>query len=133
MNQLTRAIGDLEERLGEDGLDQLSWQEFQAQLLAAAFDGDDSTAQITQLLMSYVHSIADLILEGAIEATPDLWQLELVLGLRDRAPDNLPQKSGRIIPVDFSAILPAITARPEDLYQLPARRFEQLIAHIFER
>ncbi|MBK5293844.1 MAG: restriction endonuclease [Acidobacteriia bacterium] len=132
LNQLTRALDGLEERLGEDALERLSDQEFETQL-AEAFEYSNAAHQVTQLVTSYLDLLADLLLECAIEATPDLWMLEVLLGLRDQAPENVPRPSGRIIPVDFSALLPAIAARPEDLYQLPPRRFEQLIAHIFER
>lgn len=133
LNRLTCALGDLEDQLGEEALEQLSEQDFERQLLARAFEHEDSNDHIVELLMNYVELVSDLFLECFREPKPELWQLEVLLGFRDKPPDEAPRTSGQIIPVDFSALLPLLAARPEDLYQLPPRRFEQLIAHIFER
>lgn len=79
--------------------------------------------------------IADVFAEGAASSDAPLWTIEFLLGLRDRPPDEPfgRQPDHRVVAVDFSRLLTAITARPDDLYLLSPRKFEELVAHIFER
>ena len=131
-NQLTWALTALEDQRGEDTLEGFSNQEFNEQLIATAFEQPNSGMQLGQLTMDYVRTTADNMLNSIVATKSDLWTFELFLGFRDFAPTTLPQPSGRIIPVDFRALLPKLSARPDDLYQLHSRQFEELIAHLFE-
>ncbi len=131
LNQLTSTLCDLEERVGESFLEGLSERDFEEQLYSAAFGQNTSVDQVTRLLFNYVQLFAELASEALLESSTELWMLEVLLGLRERAPDK--GAPPLVVGVDFRNLLPQLAMRPEDLFQLPPRRFEELVAHIFER
>ncbi|MGA2181623.1 MAG: restriction endonuclease [Bryobacteraceae bacterium] len=136
INQLTRALGDLEEELGEDALAAMSEKEFEASLLRRMVEHQDSVGRFAELMEHYLTMLADIVVEGVTTAEEDLWSLELLLGFRDRPPDRTKPDYTRhtsSVGVDFGSLLRAVAEKPDDLYRLPPRRFEELVAHILER
>jgi hypothetical protein len=137
VNQLTRALDQLAADVGEEALEAMPEHAFQAQLIRSAFENEDSGREIGELILSFLHQLADIAVEGIASPAHELWMLELLLGFRDEPPEGAApghgRRESRIVQVDFGSLLRAIARQPDDLYRLPPRRFEELVAHIFER
>jgi hypothetical protein len=136
-NQVARALDGLAEESGEEYLGSLSEEDFWNTLLRRVLCHEDSAENFAELLGNYLDTLADIVMENLVSTATERWLIELLLGLRALPPPNatipssLQQK--RIITVDLTSILGRLTKNPHDFYQLTPRRFEEVIAHLFER
>jgi hypothetical protein len=131
--QLAHALGDLENELGTDALERLPADQFHKALFDRMLRSDDSGLEVGALIQSYSDMIAGIIIEAVANESHELWMLERFLALRLHPPKSPhPGKSG-IIAIDFARLLEVIGRQPREAYELPPRRFEELIGHIFER
>jgi restriction system protein len=131
--QLARALGDLEDELGTDVLEELPADQFYKALFDRIRRSDDSGLEASALIQRYSDMIAGTMIEAVANESHELWMLERFLALRLHPPKSAhPGKSG-IIAIDFASLLEVVGRQPREAYQLPPRRFEELIGHIFER
>jgi hypothetical protein len=134
INLTTRALENLEGEFGPEVLQGMSECDFEAALLGRIFESQDGTEQFVELILRHLDFIVDVFVSASEPEKQDLWVLELLLGFRERPPEGIrypwPEEQ-RVIVSDFRALLQAISKRPEELYRLAPRRFEELIAEIF--
>lgn len=131
--QLANSLGALEDELGRDVLDGLPADQFRKALFDRMLRSDDSGLEVGALIQRYSEMIAGIIVEVVAKESHELWMLERFLALRLHPPKSAhPWKSG-IITIDFAHLLELVNRQPREAYQLPPRRFEELIGHIFER
>ena len=131
--QVAHALGDLEDELGTDVLEELPADQFHRALFDRMLRSDDNGLEAGVLIQRYSDMIAGIIIETVAKESHELWMLERFLALRLHPPNSPhPSKSG-IVVIDFARLLEVVGRQPREAYQLPPRRFEELIAHIFER
>lgn len=135
INQLRAGLDDLASEMGEDALDAMPQKVFWETLLHRILEHPESSPQLGQWVLRYAEMIADVFAEAVASNDAPLWMIEFLLGLRDQPPDGPArgQPNHRVVAVDFGRLLTAIAAQPDDLYLLSPRKFEELVAHIFER
>src|ERR1700689_2663814 len=133
MTQLARALGDLEDELGTDVLKELPADQFHKAVLSRIRRSDDSGLEAGALIQRYSDMIAGTIVEAVANESHELWMLERFLALRLHPPKGAPSGKSGVISIDFASLLEVVGRRPSEAYQLPPRRFEELIGHIFER
>jgi HJR/Mrr/RecB family endonuclease len=129
--QLAMALGDREEELGLEALEALPGAKLQQLILdkVRLFDAMEAAG----LIQRYSSLIAGVIVDAVAKESRELWMLERFLTLRAVPPKRARSGSSEIINIDFARLLDVVQRQPRMAYQLPPRRFEELIGHIFER
>jgi len=130
---LAHALGELEHELGEEALEALSEGEFIKALFSRMIESEDGGLEAARLIQRYSDMMAGVIVDIIAQETHELWMLERFLALRIHPPKSPQNRRSRIVVVDFGRLLEVVARRPHEAYQLPSRRFEELIGHIFER
>jgi hypothetical protein len=131
INLVAGALGDLEAELGEDVVQTMGPDEFETTLLSHVLGHTNSAYHIADLIIRRVEYIAMMVAEVVDQSATELWTLEKLLGFRKLPPPPGGGAAGLLVTIDFGRLLQTISNKPEDLYRLPPRRFEELIAHIF--
>jgi len=131
--QVAKALGDLEEEFGLEALGELPADQFQQRLLNKICVSDDRGIEAAALIQRYSDMIANIIVDTVVKESGELWMLERFLALRLHPPKQIaPGRSG-VIGIDFVRLLDLVERHPRVAYELPPRRFEELIGHVFER
>jgi hypothetical protein len=134
VNHFAGALGDLEAEIGEEALENLKEKEFDKVVFDRMVNHNDSCLRLGEFTFRYAEMVAEIATDAICKATDELWKLERLLGFRDNAPPETTEcKRPLILTVDFAALLQLASEEPARLHQLAPRRFEELIAHIFER
>jgi Restriction endonuclease len=131
--QLAHALGDLEGELGADILEKLPVDEFNRALFDRMLRSDESGLEAAAQIQRYSEIVAGIIVDAVANESHELWMLERFLALRLHPPKGANLGKNRIIAIDFARFLEIVGRQPREVYQLPPRRFEELIGHIFER
>ncbi len=132
VNQVAGALGDLEEEIGQDVLAQMPHRDFEQVLLNRIVGHQDSAVHTANLILRRTECLAKMFVSAAEKSLDDLWKFEKLFGLRKLPPDHCADKAGLLVRLDLGRLLSLVAKRPEDLYFLPPRKFEELIAHVFE-
>lgn len=134
INLVAGALGDLEDELGEDALVKMSRKKFNRALLARVINHENSEYYTGELVLRRSEAVAALFTEAIEASVVELWKIEKLLGFRNLPPtENCGSSGGVLVTVDFGRMLRAVSSKPEDLYRLTPRRFEELVAHMFEK
>jgi hypothetical protein len=131
--QVASALGRLEDELGVEALEVISGDQLQQSLLDKIRSSDDRGIEAAALIQRYSELIATIMVDTVAKESGELWMLERFLALRLRPPNERKPRTSGIIGIDFARLLDLVDRQPRVAYQLPPRRFEELIGHVFER
>jgi len=131
--QVAKALGDLEEEFGMETLEELPADQFQQMLLNKICMSDERGVEAAALIQRYSDMIANIIVDTVAQESRELWMLERFLALRLHPPKESAPRASGVIGIDFGRLLDLVARHPRAAYELPPRRFEELIAHVFER
>jgi restriction system protein len=119
-NQMTNAMCDLEGQIGTNRLERMSPDRLFAEVLRVY--GEDATAgtELARLTDWYIRNFADILFEALRKLTVD--QLELILLLRRKQRERL------VVLGDLGTLVDRLIRKPKDIYSIPARQFEEVMA-----
>ncbi len=125
INQMTYAMEDLEKQIGADRLANMRTERLFARILETLPRSMSLPEEFGELAHWYLDEFAAIVLEP-LEALP-LDHLEYILALRTKG-------AGRAAALgDFSAQIDSILKRPQRIYSIPSRRFEEILAFALSR
>jgi hypothetical protein len=119
-NQMAHAMEDLESQIGTQRLERMKLDRLFGEVLRMYAKDATAGPELARLTEWYLGEFANILVE-ALRKLP-LDQIELLLLLRRRQPDRL------VVLGDWGAQVDRILKRPQEIFTVPPRRFEELMA-----